>query len=163
MAEELTEKGINSPYMSGIDLYDSTDLINSIRPAVWANVPQKSQNDFIDADKSIRNGQFDAGALQLVRGVETMMVHFYEQLLPTADKKFKWIDMEEALFDMGNRDLLPTLFFIKGFRKDYRNPTAHGDKEYDVYETIGLWHMSMQAVSRMAVILERRSPLPGSA
>ena len=163
VGRELTEKGVNSPYMSGIDLYDSTNLIKSMRPAVWANVPRKSQNDFVDADKSIRNSQFDAGALQLVRGVETMMIHFYEQLLPTADKNLRWSDMEDALFKIGDRELLPTLFFIKGFRKDYRNPTAHGDKEYDVYETIGLWHMSMQAVTRMAVILERRSPLPGSA
>ena len=163
VAEELREKAINSSYSSGIDLHNSTDLINSMRPAVWANIPQKAQNDFVEADKSIRNSQWDAGALQLVRGVETMMKHFYERLLPTADKNLKWIDMEDALFKLGDRDLLSTLFFVKGFRKDYHNPTAHGDKEYDAYEVIGLWHMSMQAVSRMARILERRSLLPGSA
>lgn len=117
----------------------------------------------MEADKSIRNGQLNAAAHLLVGCVENMMRCFYEQLLPTADKNVKWVEMEDSLFKLENRELFPTLFFVKGFRKDYRNPTAHGNREYDKYEVIELWHMSVQAVTRMAAVLEKRFPLPDSS
>src|SRR5882724_4136177 len=53
VAEEIREKAINFPNSPGIDIGRySTELINSLRPAVWANMPQIAQNDFLEAEKS---------------------------------------------------------------------------------------------------------------
>lgn len=160
IAEELADRGLSAPFAVGVDVYNSNDLINSLRPGVWTTIPLSAQTDIIGAESSIHRGNLSGGAKQLVCGVETMMRHFYEALMPSGGKKSKWTEMEADLFALNERDVLPTLFFIKGYWKDFRNPTIHGDKEYDSYEAVALWHMSVQAVTRMADVLERRSTLP---
>ena len=53
-----------------------------MRHGVFANLPQQTQNAFLQAQTSILNGQFDAAALLLGRCVQDMMKHFYDHLLP---------------------------------------------------------------------------------
>lgn len=162
VGDELTEKGINSPYPSGIDIHDTTNLINSFRPGVFSNLPREAQQGFVEAEKSLHSGVYNGAAKLLVGCVESMMKHFYVQLLPTANKSCTLSDMENALFDLEDRELYPTLYFVKNYRKDYRNPAVHGAKEYDQYDVVPLWHISVEAVSRMAGVLEKRSSLPDS-
>jgi hypothetical protein len=161
VAEELATKGINSPYAPGVEVYNSTDLINSLRPGVWGSVPQNAQNDLIEADKCFRAGHFNAGARLLVGALELMMKHFYSTVHPVPDAQTSWSQMEDDLFKLNDRELYSVLYLVKGFRIDYRNPTTHGDKAYDQYEAVALWHMAVNAVTRMANVLERRTSLPG--
>ena len=98
IAEELEDKGFSATYAGGVDVYNSNDLINSLRPGVWAYVPQSAQREIIGAETSIRSGNLSGAAKQLVCGVETMMKHFYHSLIPTGGKKSSWSDMEKDLF-----------------------------------------------------------------
>ena len=153
-------KGLIHSAHPGIGPYDSTTLINSMKPGVWSHVPEQAANGLIAAEKGIRAGDFDSGARLLVAVVETMTKHCYMSVHPTHAEHFTWSQMEDVLFRLDDCELLPTLLFVKCFRRDYYNRTYSGDKAYDAVEMAGLWQMAVSVVNRMAGALERRSALP---
>jgi hypothetical protein len=159
--DECAEQGINSPRASAIGFYDSSALINSMKPGVWCHVPAQAANGLIAAETSIRASHFNCGARLLVEVLETLMAHCYVCVHPTHAEHFTWGQMEDVLFKLDDCELLPTLLFVKCFRRDYYSRTASGDKVYDALEMAGLWQMAVSAVNRMGGALESRSTLPG--
>jgi hypothetical protein len=162
VAEELRETPFYAPSRSRIDIHNSTDLINSLRPGVWTHIPQDAQKDFIDAEKHIHNGTLRSAALLLGTCFEMTLNHFYECVLPEGDKKISWSEKEKALSGLGVRDLTPAIEWARYVRQYHRNPTVHEGKEPDKYEIIEMWQLYVLTASRFARVLERRSSLPGS-
>jgi hypothetical protein len=162
VAQELGEEWVERSTGPDLGPKDATELIRSFRPGVWEVIPDKAQKDFIEAGRSIDNGQLRGAALLLGTCAEYTFNHFYECLLPAASKAASWSDKETALYQLSDKDIPPAIELMRQVRQDHRNPSIHGAKEYDRYEIQDMWQLFVLAASRLARVLQRRSPPPGS-
>jgi hypothetical protein len=158
--EELRMRRSSQSTHPPIGIHDATNLISSMRQGVYSQMPPGARDGFVQAEKCILDGQFNAAALLLGRCVEAMMKQFYGRVIPSPVTNATWQQMEAALYELRDRELFPALSSSKDIRLNHRNPSIHDDKTYDEYEINEYWHMSVQTVSRMARVLEKRSPLP---
>ena len=124
-----------------------------LAPNVLDLLPRVSRWDFWSASKAIAFELPTAAAFHLLRCTEGVLRHYYicnvkaKRLRP--DKRM-WGPMVEHLRKKRSkpppRELLDTLDRI---RENFRNPTNHPDKIYDIQEVQDLFGLCVDAINRM--------------
>lgn len=119
---------------------------------VWDKMSKTAQDDFSNSTKCIAFNSSTAAAFHLMRCVEEMLKVLY--LYYVKQKRLKkpmWGSMVQQLQSKNNPKpsaaLLETLDMI---RRNFRNPTQHPDKFYNIDEAQDLLHNSIVLVNMIA-------------
>ena len=117
----------------------------------------RSQYDLTEATKCIAFERPTAAAFHILRATENVLREFYKTNIRTSRvKDLMWgsmiKDMQEGhptkKKNIPNADVL--LNQLDYIRKQFRNPTQHPDKVYDIEEAQELWNLCGDVISRMA-------------
>lgn len=134
-----TEKLLNKPWML-------------LAPLVFVNLPSLCAMDFADACKSIAFELPTAGAFSLLRCTEGVLRHYYCSIVKSKrlpESKRMWGPM---IAEMRNRRVPPPvelLYTLDRIRVNFRNPTQHPEKNYDIQEVQDLFGLCVDAINRM--------------
>lgn len=136
---------------------DSEKLLNKpqalLSRNIWRLLPAVCAKDWVDGCKSIAFELPTGAAFYLLRCVEGTLKHFYlcvvkKKRLPK--DKCTWGPMIKTLRDRKRNkppeELLDTLDRI---RINFRNPTSHPEKVYDIEEVQDLFGLCVDALNRI--------------
>lgn len=136
---------------------DSEKLIHKpealLANEVWISMPRISAYDFRDACHAIAFELPTAGAFHLLRSVEGVIKHYYRCVVKRdrlPEDRRMWgpmvQQMREKKRDSPPIELLDTLDRI---RINFRNPTSHPEKVYDMDEVQNLFGLCTDALNRI--------------
>lgn len=137
---------------------DVNKLFSSIKellaPRVYEKLPEITQYDFSEAGKCVVFDRPTAAAFHVLRGTEGTLSWFCELITKTRGAKKTWGSLIKCLKDYKEpppQNILDQLYNIK---ENYRNPTAHPEKIYDIEETQDLFQECIAIINRMVNYLE---------
>jgi len=119
-------------------------------PGVFDKLPTIAKYDFEEAGKCIAFERPTAAAFHILRGTESVLRKYYCSIVKrNRVDPLLWGPMVESL--KRRRNPLTTLLnHLDHIREDYRNPTQHPEKIYDIEEVQELFNLCIEAVTRMA-------------
>lgn len=131
----ISEKRIDSSKLIfNIDLLFAKDVFNSL--------PDSIQYDFSEGGKCIAFECATASAFHVLRGVEGLLRLLLIKLSPTVDvSKMDWGGVLKELKDLNIEDLDVLLDDCNRIRHNYRNPTSHPDKIYNIDKAQDLFNL----------------------
>lgn len=138
---------------------DINKLTNNVEalfaPNTFSNLPEIARYDFMEAGKCIAFERSTAAAFHILRGTEEVLKHFYcSQIRQKRIRTFMWGPMVTDLRSRPKTAKHTTLYNnLDNIRVSFRNPTAHPEKIYDIYEVQDLWSLCVEATNRMIRIL----------
>lgn len=122
---------------------------------VFSSMNAIARLDFEEAGKCLAFERATAAAFHLMRGTESVLRDFYFSVVKQKRlKKPMWggiLDQLEARRTPPPAALLATLRSIKD---NFRNPTQHPDKVYDLDEVQDLFGLSVDVVNRMTRLMK---------
>ncbi|ELE7133155.1 hypothetical protein RB977_002594 [Vibrio harveyi] len=125
----------------------------------WFLMPPNAQVDFASATSCIAMNQSTAAAFHLMRSVEEMVKQLYFSYVKQKRMaKPMWGPIIQKLMTKNNPKpeavLIESLDMI---RKNYRNPTQHPDKYYNIDEAQDLLHHSIVAINMITADIRTRA------
>ncbi|WP_061249767.1 hypothetical protein [Leptospira alstonii] len=122
---------------------------------VWDKLTDNAKNDYIFASKCIALNLATSSAFHIMRSVEEMVKQLYfHYVKQNRMEKPMWGPMIDKLRSKKqpkpNQHLLDHLDNI---RKNYRNPTQHPEKFYDIDEAQDLLHTSIVALNEIGKLI----------
>ncbi len=153
----IAEASVQIAYVITEKRLDIKKLVESpgklLAPNVYRQLPAVSSFDFMTACKAIAFELPTAAAFHLLRCTEGVLRHYYtcnikvKRLRP---ERRMWHNMIEQLRQKRTapppRELLDTLDRI---RENFRNPTNHPDKIYEIEEVQDLFGLCVDVLNRM--------------
>lgn len=127
------------------------DVPNLMAPGVYDQLPDMAQQDFSAAGRCIAFELPTSAAFHLMRGTESVLRHFYVQVVKRNRIKppYMWGPMVASLRARRTAPPNELLDNLDQLRRNFRNPTQHPDKVYDVDEAQDLLSLSIDVVNRM--------------
>ncbi|MEU5529490.1 hypothetical protein ABZ744_21400 [Micromonospora chersina] len=142
--------------------YSTEKLLNDISflmaPGVFENLPEVAQYDFSQAGRCIAFETPTAAAFHLMRGTEDVLRWFYKSLVKRGRKQLMWGPMVSHLASRRNAPPQVLLNNLDNLRKNFRNPTQHPEKIYDIQEVQDLLALSLDVVNRMVKYIHPQKP-----
>lgn len=137
----ISEKRIDSrKLIFNIDLLFAKDVFNSL--------PDSIQYDFREGGKCIAFECATASAFHMLRGVEGLLRLLLKKLSPTVNvSKMVWSEVVKLLKDLKITVLDVLLDNCDRIRHNYRNPTDHPEKIYDIDKAQDLFHLCVGVVN----------------
>ncbi|WP_369045202.1 hypothetical protein [Sinomonas sp. P10A9] len=116
---------------------------------VYDALPEIAQRDFREAGKCIAYELPTSAAFHLMRGTEAVLRHYYEQKVRRSriGEPRMWGPITNHLKDKKTPSGL--IEALDNIRRNYRNPTQHPDKIYDLDEAQDLLSLSLDVTNRM--------------
>jgi hypothetical protein len=131
-----------------------SDVPSLFSPGAYSKLNEIAKYDLQEAGKCIAFERPTAAAFHLLRATEAVVRDFYCTLVRRNRVRLFWGDMVSDLYKRrkakAHENLLHHLDHI---RVQFRNPTQHPEKIYDIQEVQDLWSLSADAVSRMASVI----------
>lgn len=137
----ISEKRIDSTKLIfNVELLFAKDVFNSL--------PDSIQYDFREGGKCVAFECATASAFHVLRGVEGLLRLLLKKLSPTVDvSKMVWGKVVEELKDINIADLGVLLDNCDRIRDNYRNPTNHPEKIYDIEKAQDLFNLCVGVVN----------------
>ena len=135
-------------------------LLNDVRvlmpPDVFDSLPSIAQYDFEEAGKCIAFERPTAAAFHILRGTEAVLKNLYLNVIKKGClAKPMWGNMVEALKNRKrNRPPKPLLDDLEKIKDNYRNPTQHPEKIYDIEEAQDLFNSCIGVINQMASFIK---------
>jgi hypothetical protein len=136
------------------------DVPGLLAPGVYGKLPEIARFDFTEAGKCIAFERPTAAAFHLLRGTESVLREFYCQIAKQQRIRLPrmWKDMVDDLRKRRKAKTYRTLLdHLDHIRLNFRNPTQHPEKVYDIQEVQELWGVCADVVTRMAGTLPEAS------
>ncbi len=134
-----------------------SDVGNLFAPNVYGSLPAVARYDFTEASKCILFERPTAAAFHLLRGTEDVLRQFYLHL--AKHKRIKQKEWGPLVGDLRNRAKckphIPLLDRLDHIRHNYRNPTQHPERKYDINEVQDLWSLCVEVVNQMIGIMNK--------
>jgi hypothetical protein len=118
-------------------------------PGVFEHLPEIAQGDFAQAGKCIAYEVPTAAAFHLMRGTEAVLRWFHRSIIKRGAKAQMWGPILNELRARRNGPPRTLLDNLDNIRNNFRNPTQHPDKVYDIQEAQDLFSLSLDVVNRM--------------
>ena len=133
-------------------------LINDIKslmaPNVFDELNSIAQYDFNEAGKCIAFDLPTAAAFHSLRGIEGTLRMFFELITKTPPLKLMWNGMVSQLRTHTSPTPNEILDHLDSIRRNYRNPTAHPDKIYDIDGVQDLFSEAIAVINQMVKYLK---------
>lgn len=125
------------------------DFQSLMAPGVFLVLPEISKTDFQEAGKCIAYELPTSGAFHLMRAVEAVLRHYYKNKIKRKriSEPRMWGPMTNHLLE--RKTPAGLIESLDNIRKNYRNPTQHPDKVYDMDEIQDLLALSLDVTNRM--------------
>ncbi len=119
---------------------------------VFIALPDNIQYDFKESGKCIATECCTAGAFHVLRGLEAMLKLLLQNLDPKIDltKLRGWADIIKEIKKHKNKDLIVTCDNCDRIRVNYRNPTNHPEKIYNIEEIQDLFNLCIGVINDLA-------------
>ncbi|MEV4335708.1 hypothetical protein [Streptomyces sp. NPDC049590] len=119
-------------------------------PGVYDALPVIAQHDFKEAGRCIAFELPTAAAFHLMRGTEDVLKYFYCKIVRQKRAALMWGPMVKSLRER-KRNAPPSVLLnnLDNLRVEFRNPTQHPEKVYDIHEVQDLLSLSIDVVNRM--------------
>lgn len=142
---------------------DVNKLLNDMRalmaPKVFDALPEIAQHDFGESGKCIAFELPTAAAFHALRGTEAVLRQYYCSLVQKGRSQLMWGPMIISLRKRRVPPPAPLLDNLDNIRRNFRNPTQHPEKIYDIEEVQDLFALCIDVVNRMASSSQYRLPL----
>ncbi|MFX0009108.1 MAG: hypothetical protein ACFE9R_02230 [Candidatus Hermodarchaeota archaeon] len=135
---------------------DVDKLINNISGLfgkdVYNLIPEIAKYDFSEAGKCIAFELPTAAAFHILRGTESVLREYYCSIIKiNRCKPLLWGPMTSGLKSRTkNRPPKPLMDNLDNIKDNFRNPTAHPEKRYNIDEVQDLFPICIDVVNRMA-------------
>lgn len=149
-AHILTEQRYSSEYL----LDDPWKLF---APDARSKLDDIAVNDIEEAAKCIVFERPTAAAFHLMRATESILKHFYCHLVRRNRVALMWGPMITALKAKRNPPDAALLDHLDSLRRNFRNPTQHPEKIYDITEVQDLFGVCVDVINRMASDMPSRT------
>ena len=113
-------------------------------------------NDVEEASKCIVFERPTAAAFHLMRATESTLKHFYCYLIKRNRCQLMWGPMVSGLRAKRNPPDTALLDHLDGIRRNFRNPTQHPEKVYDMTEAEDLFGVCIDVINRMTAEMPDR-------
>jgi len=138
--------------------YDVHRLLTNVgslfSPYVFDSLPKVAKYDFSEAGRCIAFERPTAAAFHLLRGTEDVLRTFYRQRVRrNRISTLLWGPMVEALRKLRNPPPAVLTNDLDNIRLQFRNPTQHPEKTYDIEEVQDLFGRCIDVVNRMMKLL----------
>lgn len=136
----------------GLDnLLDKVDILFG-GDSIFNRLPQTVKLDFKEAGKCIAFERSTAAAFHILRGTEGMLRAFYFVRVKSKKKRITNPLWDPIITDLKNKNKAPKplLDVLDNIRMNFRNPTMHPEKTYDVDEVQNLFNLCIDAITRMS-------------
>ena len=137
----ISEKRIDcNKLIFNIDLLFAKDIFKSL--------PDSIQYDFSEGGKCIAFERATASAFHMLRGVEGLLRLLLKKISPAVEvSKMVWGDVVKLLKDLKIKALDVLLDNCDRIRHNYRNPTDHPEKIYNIEQTQDLFNLCVGVVN----------------
>jgi hypothetical protein len=143
-------------YIASVKRYDVdrllTDVPSLFAPHVFDVLPDIARLDFAEGGKCIAYELPTAAAFHLMRGTEDVLRSFYCQLVKQKGSRVKPLNWGPMVDSLKKRRKPPPAVLtsdLDTIRIQFRNPTQHPDKVYDIEEVQDLLGRCIDVVNRM--------------
>jgi hypothetical protein len=140
--------------------YDSYKLLNSplkfFNDDVCERLPDIAIGDIEEAAKCIAYERATAVAFHLMRATEAALKEYYCSKVKRSRVQMMWGPMVSHLRKRPKPDVI-LLDHLDGIRRNFRNPTQHPDKVYDMNEAQDLFGVCIDVLNRVAAGLPVRA------
>lgn len=116
---------------------------------IFKMLPPISQYDFTEAGKCIAFERPTAAAFHILRATEDVLKNYYCKKVKRGRSKLLWGDMLASFAKRRKKPPLEITNHLKNIKDDFRNPTAHPEKIYDIEEAQDLLMRCIDVVTRM--------------
>ncbi len=157
------ELGLRIAYILTPKRFDLSNLLNKQKLLFGKNVPShlsfQAKNDVVLGFRCIAFELPTAAAFHLLRATEEMIRQLYFKVIRYHRiKNPMWYGMVDALRKRKkNKPKAELLDHLDAIRKNYRNPTQHPDKFYDIDE---VQDMASMCISALNMIVSEIKKLP---
>jgi hypothetical protein len=140
-------------YVAREQRFAADRLLNDIgflmAPGIYDLLPEMAQFDFSEAGRCIAYEVPTAAAFHLMRGTEDVLRWFYKEIAKSGATAKLWGPIVQNL--RTHRDAPPKVLLdnLDNIRHNFRNPTQHPEKVYDIQEAQDLLSLSIDVVNRM--------------
>lgn len=133
---------------------DVNKLLNNVSglmaPGVFDLLSEQAKLDFVEAGKCIAFERATAAAFHLLRGTESELRVFYKkEVLRGRIASDLWGNLTDDLRKKKNAPPKSLLDNLDNIRFNFRNPTQHPEKNYDIHEVQDLFSLCVDVISRM--------------
>jgi hypothetical protein len=127
-------------------------------PGVFDACLDVARYDFMEAGKCIAFERPTAAAFHILRGTESVVRMFYKRYIRPAQTGLAWGQMTHALATKpsGKKPAIVILQNLDHIRINFRNPTQHPDKIYDIQEAQDLFSLCIDSVNRMIASINKK-------
>jgi hypothetical protein len=132
------------------------DVRSLMAPDVFEALPEIAKYDFGEAGRCIAFEAPTAAAFHLMRGTEDVLKWFYTSIVKRNRRQLMWASMVKHLGERRNGPPEILLTMLNSLRVNFRNPTQHPDKIYDVEEAQDLLVLSIDVVNRMVKYFHKK-------
>ena len=135
-----------------IDVYKLlSDTPALFAPGILNSCPEITRYDFAEAGKCIAFERPTTAAFHVLRGTESVVQVIYKRYIRPAQPNLTWGQMTHALAakTKGKRPPQTILHNLEHIRINFRNPTQHPDKIYDIQEAQDLFSLCVDAINRI--------------
>lgn len=132
-----------------------SDVPGLMAPGVFNSLPEIAKHDFMEAGKCIAFELPTAAAFHLLRGTESVLRELYCSIVRKRRVELLWYHMVGSLRKRRTPLPAPLLDHLDHIRQNFRNPTQHPEKIYDIQEVQNLFHLCVDAVDRMVKLITK--------
>jgi hypothetical protein len=125
------------------------DVPSLMSPGTYSSLPEIAKLDFREAGRCIAFESCTAAAFHLMRGTEDTLRWFYCELVKRNRVQLMWGPMVTHLRKRRTPPPAVILDNLNSLRVNFRNPTQHPEKVYDIEEVQDLMFLSLDVINRM--------------
>lgn len=130
------------------------DVGSLMAPNVFDELSSIVQYDFQEAGKCIAFERATAAAFHALRGIEGTLRMFFERITQTPPLGLMWGGIVVQLRRHSSPPPGAILDHLDSMRRNYRNPTAHPDKIYDIEGVQDLFSEALAVINQMVQYLK---------
>lgn len=149
----IAEAGGKMAYIVTDKRIDVDKLLHNVpslmAPEVFESLPNIAMVGFVEAGSCIAFVLPTAAAFHLLRGTEDVLRKFYCLNVKRGRVSLFWYEMVKHLRDRRGNKYGPLLDNLDNIRRNFRNPTQHPDKVYDIEEVQDLFSLCVDVINRM--------------
>jgi hypothetical protein len=146
---------LDTYFVSKKGVYSTADLVENAHhhfpDAIRSDLPDQTKNDFDQAGKCIAFDLPTAAAFHLLRGTESVLRKYYEQVVPgekkAAPKMRNWGVYIKLLHEHGAESKVTSL--LTHLKDAYRNPVLHPEENYTEERIQVLFGVCVSAIVMM--------------
>jgi hypothetical protein len=139
-----------------------------LSPGRFAILSDIAQFDLREAGICLAFDRPTAAAFHILRATEDTLRRVYSAYVPPMqqDTLMLWGPMVEQLVGLPTAPGQALLDHLKNIKNNFRNPTQHPEKAYDIEEAQDLFNLCVDVLNRMALCLAQQSaaalPVPAA-